>query len=242
MKKRIVRSFIFAMLLVSTSCCAAMAETLSGTVSTKFLPKYVCGNDTVAHDKPVNQTNLFVSLGNGLYANIWGSKSLVGAGYGNEIDATIGYAGPLGKTSNLKMDAGLSYFIMIPMDTMNQDIISPYFELSMKAFDNGISPYAKVDLYFTIGGDEPTVRSHVGASHQWAGTETILLSQDLQMTYDYVAAAPSKTSLTVQHGIVAAWSISKAASIDLRNDIYLPIAGKDREINVVPGIGATYRF
>lgn len=238
-----LRSLLILVALFAITFSAQAAERVSGVVSTKVLPKYVLGNANVAHNEGVLHTNALLKMSNGVYVDIFNSKSLSGAEYGNEVDATLGYATLLDKDRAIGINIGASYFALAPvLDTTRGDIFKPYIELNKK-FSNGIAPYIKIEEYFVMGDDAPPAktRSSIGARHAWQITDKVKLSQNIGGVYEYSPVA-GVSCVIARHSAALSWNVFEQASIDILAETFIPLSGRNKEKNFVPGIGLTYRF
>lgn len=85
----------------------------SVTVSSYISDKYLAfGTGSVLSKDPAVQSDLFISWKNGLFLDLWNSRSLRGSwndgSLGNEIDYQIGWKGTL--ATNLSLAVGATYF------------------------------------------------------------------------------------------------------------------------------------
>ena len=113
-----MKKIIIALAMIVMIVSVVNAE-VSGSLSTKVLPKYVNGDGVIFYDKPVVWTNLFIGSSNGLYVDLWDSKGFSGQNYGNEIDLDGGYAKD-------GLEIGMAYWNITPVTTLNKsDMVSP---------------------------------------------------------------------------------------------------------------------
>lgn len=229
-----MKKVISVVMTVAVMMFSVANAEVSGNLSTKFLPQYVGGDGAVAYDQEVVQTNLFIILPNSIYFDFLGSKSFTGQNYGNELDFTAGY-------SKEDFNVGISYWNLLPVDTLNKDdMLSPYAEIYKKV-GGGFTPFAKVEVLIPLDGSKKKIRTHGGTKHFWQATEKIAISQKLSAVY-VSGTSDSKEGLVARHDIGLSWFATKDFSVDISNNSYIPLNKTDRKTQVVPGIGATYHF
>lgn len=153
---------ILSVLILLLGIPASGAEFL---FSTKIQSQYIAGNGAVFHDKPVLQSDIFIVLQNGIYADIWHSTSLKfdnpNLGSDDEIDYSLGYSRAFGKMS---IDVGALYMNFIDLEQSKGDAVLPYLELSrisQKKFS--ILPYVRFQPAFPVSGDSPKQGYYFGA-------------------------------------------------------------------------------
>lgn len=146
-----MRKIIEILYLVSFVCvCAIAGESLESgwtpSVSARVVvaSKYAAfGSGGILYDKPVIQSDLFVSFRNGFYADLWNSVPFTGHddNFGWEQDLGIGWSGPLsalglnGFASDMTLDLGITYFDEPGLLTLGaNDILYNHVKLS-KAFN-----------------------------------------------------------------------------------------------------------
>lgn len=227
-KMTLVMNIMMTMVvLVST----ANAE-VNGSFSSQLRPKYVGGDGAVFYNNPVVQSNLFVGFSNGVYVDVWGSKSLTsGQNYGNEVDSAIGYA-------KNGLDIGLAHWNLMPVSTLSsEDMLSPYVEFS-KEWKYYLTPFAKVEGLISLDGSGSKVRLHGGVSHVWQMTKDFSLSQKLSMVH----ATGSNAVWTARHEISLVWSVTKSFSMDISSSSFVPLNNAGHETQIVPAVGVTYKF
>lgn len=112
MKSKVVKLLIASLLLNKLEAEESpntVGVTVSSTVANKSL---LFGTGSVLSSDPVVQTDILLSFKNGIYLDLWNSRSLKGSwnngSLGNEIDYGIGWKGIL--TSNLTLNIGVTYF------------------------------------------------------------------------------------------------------------------------------------
>jgi hypothetical protein len=210
------------------------AADISGTVSSKVLPRYVSGDGTLVYSDAVVQSEAIISYNN-FYFDLWGSKGLGEDGYGNEVDVFFGYAGK-------HFDAGIVYFDIEPVFTEDRtDIVCPYAKI-FTDIGGGFKPFAKLELYVPADWQTSlnTSRSQAGMQHSWQIVPSIALNQTLAVVY---ATSHSERNGWIGHYCVGLSAVlGKGISLDIANDLYLPLNSTSRNFQVIPVVGFTYSF
>ena len=170
---------------------AAQAQMPSFSLSVDVASSFVAGsNGRVLHERPVAQTNLRATWGNGLYVNLWGSKSLSGLpsryNFGNEIDYSIGYNGEF-RGFHFTMEA--NYFdVSAPNLFQSQgDVIKFIGEIRhpFKLGDHKLTPFVGVEPTFPVGvSARGGTYWYAGAAHDWDFNPWLSLSHSLRVIYD----------------------------------------------------------
>jgi len=127
-----MKKFLLIMLLVvvaAKNVNAAETPSIYGYGAVKS--SYVLGNALEMSDKPVIQGGVTFSWKSGLYLDIWGSrpfKKQYSTDFGNEIDLTLGWKGPL---LGFRADAGVAHYNLYPVSRLEgNDIWGAYIELT----------------------------------------------------------------------------------------------------------------
>lgn len=219
------------MMIVLALASTASAE-ISGSFSSKFRPKYVGGDGALFYNEPVVQSNLFVGFSNGVYVDVWGSKSLAsGQNYGNEVDPAIGYA-------KNGLDMGLAYWNLMPVGTLSsEDMLSPYVGFS-KVWQYGLAPFVKAEGLINLDGSGSKLRLHGGVNHSWQMAKNFSLSQKLSVVH----TTGSNAVWTARYDISLVWSVTKNFSVDIFNSSFVPLNDAGHETQIVPAIGVTWQF
>lgn len=228
------------------------SEDISFTLSSKVYSQYlIADTGHIGHDKPVIQTDLFISLPKGFYFDLWHSAGLDGTGlssdYGDEIDYTVGWNGKLGE---INLDLGVSYFDLVDLFKLpHGDLIRPYLELN-KGFDitesHRLTPYVYLGFPYSAKGDEFGhgffVRS--GIKHAWQITPELTLNQKTNLFFDN-GACGFDSGILGEYRCDIGWQISKSTTIDLISLKFVtPFTSlsDSRETEIVYGVGITHRF
>lgn len=234
------------MAVLTIICFTGMtfAADITGSFSTKVLPKYVFGDGVLGYNSVVWQNDLFFNLPGGFSLDLWDSKGFNGRSYGNEWDATGAYAHCIDGTG-VCYSVALAFYNLKPTGSIGKkDVISPIAEVNVDAGKN-FKPYAKFELYIPSDGHtvEGTSRSTVGVSHHWQISDEIVLDQKGKVIY--ATGIGCRDAWVLGHELVLSWfpGKDKKLSVDIYNNIYVPLTRDTvRKDEVVPGLGATYRF
>lgn len=227
-------------------------ENFSFTLSSKVYSKYlIADTGHIGHDKPVVQTDLFVSLPKGFYFDLWHSAGLDGTGlssdYGDEIDYTMGWSGKLG---GVNFDLGVSYFDLVDLFKSPQgDLIRPYLKLN-KNFDvsesHRLTPFVYFGFPYSAKGDEFGHGFFVrpGVKHAWQMTSNLTLNQRGNLFFDD-GACGFDSGVFGEYRCDLSWQISKSTTIDLisvKGITPFTSLSDSRKTEIVYGTGITYRF
>ena len=117
---------LMSALIVFTGSRASAESDYSVTASVHVLSEYLVTDGNKPHDNTVIQTDLYVTLPNNLYIDLWWSASPNGSANndgGDEVDYTIGWNGQL---NGYDVDVSLNYFDFTNIgSTKLGDIFSP---------------------------------------------------------------------------------------------------------------------
>lgn len=219
----------------------ATTNAVAGELSTKTATQYVGNNGSVIVNKAVQQTNLFIPLSGGFYADIWNSLAINGDE--KEIDWTAGWSGAV---AALNVNLGVSYFDCGQLFASKDDIVNPYFEISksFKLSDNqSLTPSVKIESpilndNFSLAG----TFTHIGVKHVWQATERLSVVQNVRIMHDDGAYG-------MDSGLVGKYSFSlgvittKSITINASIDISKPFGSiNDRKTEVTPSIGMAIVF
>jgi len=223
---------------------------LRSVYASKYL---VFGTGAVLYDKPVIQTDLFVSFRNGVYLDLWNSTPFEGynRNFGTEQDFGIGWAGPLSKfgvkgpLSSITLDIGTTYFDEPKVLTFGaKDILWSHAKLTKEfkwatiygSFDNFLempgSPYK--------GGNVATFGASKGTS-MFNGL--LNPSTSLALVYDNGGFGNDRGFL-LKGGAELDWRITKRVTLILPQVTYYAPVGVDdsRKLDCVWFAGFCYKF
>lgn len=204
------------------------------TFSSKYYSKFVGDTGTVSYDRPVIQNELNVSLPKGFYANLWYSMSLAHMGLdtndGNEFDPTIGWSGDV---AGVTLDAGITYFDILPVGTFGRgDVWQPYVEFNKEFALNkahGITPYVKTEYGIPVQGnarEDKGLHVHSGLRHKWQIADKLGLSQQAEFTFDDGAFGYSR-AWVYSHTLTVAYSVTDWLSLEVCGKVYVPMEKAD---------------
>lgn len=228
------------------------AGNLSFKVSSKVYSRYLnAGAGNILHDKPVIQTDLFVSLPKGFYFDFWHSAGLDGTGLssdsGDEIDYTVGWSG---EVKNLNLDIGAYYFDCVDIfKSPRGDFVEPYLEVN-KSFDisknQRLTPYVWFGFIYSAKEDEfgHGFYTRFGVKHAWQINPKLRFSQKANLFFDD-GACGFDSGVLGEYRCDLSWQISKSTTLDLISvKAITPFTSlsDSRKTEIVYGAGITRRF
>ncbi len=229
------------LLIVTVLVVLSVGNAAAAELSTKMASQYVGTGGGVLVNKAVQQTNLFIPLSGGFYADIW--NSLAVEGDEKEIDWTAGWSGSL---ATLSVDLGVSYYDCGQLFASQDDIVNPYFEIS-KLFklsaSQSLTPSVRIESPILVADwSLAGTFTHVGVKHVWQATERLSLAQTVKVVHDNGA-------YDMDSGFIGKYSASlnvaatKSITLNASVDISKPFGSiNDRELEVTPNIGVVIRF
>lgn len=241
-----MRKIAIAVMILIVTISIANAE-ISGNISTKLVSRYIANNGFVLHNKATQQTDLFILMPQGFYADLWISLPWDGKeNLGKEADMTIGWNGAIGSTG-VVADLGISYFNYISLSRSDDDMINPYAKISKDftiAENQILSPYVKIETPFPArdrslkGG----IYTNFGIKHTWKIAKKISFSQDICAVYDN-GAYELENGWIGKYNATASVQLGKGYSLDLSLSVFTPLTTfSDRKTEKVPSIGLIYSF
>lgn len=224
----------------------------SQTLTIRVKDKYLLRKNTVAYNKPVVQTDLFISLTKGFYLDLWwtsGFNKNFNGGFDDEIDYTVGWSG---KIKNLNFDLGVAYFDLFSLGRMAGDILDPYFEFG-KSFQikerHTLTPYFRTEIYFPVAwkGVDAKHGAYIfgGVKHEWQALEHLTIKQKLAVLYDTGTFVASDRGLLGDYDLALSWQVTEKMSIDAPTfHAIVPLSNFNdgRKTNTVFGTGITFKF
>lgn len=232
-----MRKIIVAVIAVLVSFTFASASELS----TKTASQFVGSGGAVLVNSAVQQTNLFIPLANGFYADVWNSLSLDGDD--KEIDWTAGWSGSV---VALNMNIGASYFDCGELFHSTGDIINPYAETS-KTFElfesQTLTPSVKIEAPILVGTNSVTgIFTHIGIKHAWQATDRLSVVQTAKIVHDSGAYGMDRGfigSYTASIGVAATKSVTLNTSVAVST----PLGSiHDRSTEVTPSVEIAMKF
>ena len=225
-------------------------EQVTMTLSVDWLSEYVA-DGIVFLDKPVVQTDLYVTLPHGIYLDIWHSVGLndgnFSSDFGDEIDYTIGWSGNI--KDNLVLNVGIAYFDLVDVGTFSSDMVQLYAELSTEAEVGNltISPFIELEQHWVVGwpGVEGGLQVITGVRHNTPlFLDDLDLSQRFQITYDS-GVAGFDSGFIGEYCAGISWQVTDMMSVTpIQLKISSPLGSMDdnRETEMVWGFGASILF
>lgn len=114
---RIRLIYLVTILALALLALASTASAQVVTLTTAVRPIYLGAQGAIFADKPVSQTDIFLSWKNGLFADVWVSTGAdTKLEFDKELDLIVGYAGARGW---LKYSTDFEYFAIQGIDVVN---------------------------------------------------------------------------------------------------------------------------
>lgn len=175
-----MRYFVGWMLFVTLIIMAAMNSRAYGqevTLTTAVRPIYLGAQGSIFADKPVSQTDIFLSWKNGFFADVWVSTGAdTKPEFDKELDFIVGYAGARGW---LKYSTDFEYFAIQGIDVTNVNA-----ELGVGPFFVKLEAYAPVKKGGPHRGLLPNVGFKVSGVPLFEKFESIRLDLAQWVKYD----------------------------------------------------------
>lgn len=249
--KRILMSVFTLMVIMGFAFSLANAEDekVSVSFSSKVWSRYLGSDSAVVHDEPVLQNDVFVSLANGLYFNVWHSVGLddtdLSSNFGDELNFTLGWNG---NTDKLGLDMGIIYIDGLPVFEMIQgDSLMPYIELN-RGFDitdkYSLTPYIKLELLFPLNGDHSSGDILGGIKHNWQLFDRFAINQKAYLLYDN-GVWGSNDGIIGGYNMDSSWKLSEKLAINplmLKVTTSVTSLNDGRKTEMVFGTGLTFHF
>ena len=233
--------------LTASFVSAEDKDKVSVTVTSVVLSKYIGSAGSLAYDKPVWQTDIFISLPKGFYIDLWHSGDLRhGLGsqnYGNEIDWTFGWS-PTFKWA--QVDVGATYIDEPSLfGKWREDYVVPYLEVR-RGIDAGkghtLIPYLRAELILPVkmdweGRDD---RYFLGTRHQWKVAPWLTLNSNLAVVH-----GRANEGIIGKYDLFAFWPVSKKVSLIVPAiKTALPISGvaEGHHSEIAVGAGISFNF
>jgi len=248
MKKLFLCTVVVMVVLTASFISAEEKDKVSVSVTSLVLSKYIGSAGNLGYDRPVWQTDIFISLPKGFYIDLWHSGDLRhGLGsqeYGNEIDYAVGWA-PIFKWGQI--DAGV-VFIDEPnlfRFRSQEDYLMPFAEVR-RTFDVGkghtLSPYFRAELILPVkmdweGRDD---RYYFGTRHQFKVAPWLTLNNNLAIVHGRV-----NEGVIGKYDLFANWPITKKVSLiapAIKTALPLASVAEGHHSEVAVGAGVTINF
>lgn len=214
--------------------------TLSSLVANKYLQP---GTGDVLHNRPVIQTDLLLSFKNGLYLDLWNSRSLQGkwndGNLGNEIDYGLGWDGVV---KGLAAHIGFSYYDEPKAFTLGSGDIF-YTELRLGKELKWLSVTAGYQNYATMpdSGFQGGHLISIGASRaQSLYGDKVVFNASFAGVYD-TGTLGTLAGFMLRGNAGVNWNISKCFTFNVVSvNYYVPLTRRATDAMVMSGL--TFRF
>jgi len=219
-------------------------------LSTEISSQYMGDNGAVFHNQPVLQTELSIAFPKfeGGYFKLRQSMGLDGTGlssdYGDELDYTLGWTG---KKRGIDLDVGVAYLDLWDLlKGPKGDMLLVYLELSKELkFQIPLTVYVKIEDFLSPTGDRSWqgVWYRVGIN-QYVNIidDSVFFEHDLYLLADD-GAFEAESGIVCGYQSRLGWNISNDLTVDISAKMVFPLSSfDDRKFEVVPALGATYRF
>jgi len=197
MKKVVIVSLMSVFLSAGTVFAAEEIKAekpFTITLSSKWMSSYLGAAGSKFHGRVV-QSELLLETPSGFYFGIWNSVGLNDSDwsgdYGDEMDYTIGWSGPVFDDFNL--DVGITYWDCLDVgrmfDKSGEDVLYPYIELSKEIYNKNnhtFTPYIKVAVPYPAKTTAPERGVYIfsGLRHGWQINDKLSFSQDIGLVHD----------------------------------------------------------
>lgn len=258
-KTLVVGVVIFSIMLImlggAFSSAIAEGDEVSLSVSGKVWSRYLGSDGVVYLDKPVFQTDIFVSLNAGYYIDIWHSAGLddadLSSNFGDELDLTFG------RGFNWKgygVDIGIIYIDGLPTFHMKEgDFVEPFVELN-KGFDDIIAdghlftPFLRLELLFPLNDGNDIADIFVGIKYNWQLSNRFSFGSKVYFLYDdAIGNSPTKVFIGGYEADLG-WSIINEGitfnplMFKVRTPLNSVSATDNRKTEAVIGVGFVFCF
>lgn len=248
MKKLFILNVIIglAVLFAVTVMAEVPATDIGPSVSFRSVvgDKYVCfGSGSLLYNKPVIQSDLFISFNDGLYVDLWDSKSLNSSweNYGNEIDYGLGWSG---KIYGFGLDVGVFYYDEPSGLTFDEkDSWNSHIKISRDL--RVCTVYGSLDNYMVMPDSEVE-----GGNLCTLGAQKALEVNKLLSAKTYASVAYDDGAYCGDNGLIfhtggeLDWRITKKLTLIVPEvKVYVPLTVQDaRENEIVLYSGFSYQF
>jgi hypothetical protein len=241
---------------------AAYAGDFGASVSTRVLSQDLSYFGGLSLDRPVQETDIYISLPWGFYVDFWHSMGLndsdLSSDAGDEVDLTVGWAGMVAK--RLSVNAAISHYDYDNLfNEKGGDSISPYVEASLPMKIAGyhcLEPYVLFELDFPLGESDPDIGIYAtgGLKHRWEIGSTVAIIQKLGFRY-YEAPSSPEYGCIADYRFNLAWKIYRLIKWGMMKHVTadipvvkanFPLSNqhetKERGPEVAIGAGLTIKF
>lgn len=247
---------VFVVFFLVAVPVAANAGDYSLTFATGVLSRYVSScSGAVFSDRPVSQSEVFVTTPKGLWFHVWLSKGLgdtdFNYNYSNEVDYGIGWKG---KLKEVDMTIGIYYYDMIKTFQMpNGDIYSPFLEISkdfsLASGKHTFAPYGRFEYFLPMDKDKwssgTRTFSHVGLRHIWKISSKWSISQKARGIYDGGGLGGAEHTILGMYSLAVNWCVAENLTVNPLVYTFstpLSVVGDGRAPQNIIGVGIAYVF
>jgi len=226
--------------MVGMMLVASVGQLVAGpsvSVSSGVANQYIAfGNGGILYGKAVCQSDIFVSFENGIYIDLWNSKSLEGnwgESLGDELDYGIGWSGQIGQGFGLNI--GLTYFDEPMAMTFGPgDVWFSHVKVSHSL--GGVKVFGQYENHTTVAGTsyEGGNLWSLGVSKSQGYHDFITVDVSGTLTYDD-GAYGNDSGLLAKSSLGCSWKVSDHLTVVLPQlNLYVPWAVNDsRETEIV---------
>lgn len=232
------------------NACAEGLTPTSLTLTSVYRSKYVLGNGVVVADKPVFQTDLFLTTNSGLTLDLWTSVpadlSDLGEDYATEVDLYLGWSGKVG---DFNLSLGANYADMyrtLSVESSDLLILSAELSRDFHLMPNlSVSPFLRVETNFTFDGVVcGDTLPRVGTKFAWNVTDSLTFSGKAMLVYDPgIYGGDSALVGSVESSL--SWKLGDSATLEFPYVRYVsPITSVSdgRKGEFVYGLGISIKF
>ena len=241
-------TFAAAILFSSFTVQAQDSQWPSVTVSSLVADKYIAfGTGSLLSKDPAVQSDVNISFKNGLYIDLWNSRSLKGSwnddSFGNEVDYQVGWRGAV--ATNLSLDIGVTYFDEPKAFTFGAGDILYTHAFLTKDFKylSATMGYENYTAMPDSGFNGGNLLSLGVSKHGSFCKDKISLHASVTGVYD-TGTIGTRSGLIFRGGAGADWNISKRLTLNVLGvNWYAPLTPHDKRVaQVVFSSGFTLRL
>jgi len=235
-------------LFLSLTAQAQESQWPNVTISSLVANKYIAfGTGSLLSKDPVVQSDANILFKNGLYIDLWNSRSLVGSwddgSFGNEVDYQVGWRGAV--ATNLSFDIGVTYFDEPKAFTFGPGDILYSHAFLTRGFKH-LSVTAGYENYTAMPGSGfrgGNLLSLGVSKHQSFCKDKVGLHASVTGVYD-TGTIGTHPGFILRGGAGADWNITKKLTLNVLGvNWYVPLTPHDKRVaDVVFSCGFTLRL
>jgi hypothetical protein len=217
-------------------------------VNSSFRSKYLFSSGANLYDKPVVQSEVFVSLVNGIFLDVWNSVPVclheLGDNYATEIFTTVGW---MGNIKEYTIQAGLSYEDIhhtLHFEASDYIILSSEVLREFKKGKMSVSPFARTEVNFTRNGSSNgDVFVKMGSRYEYSLCPLLTLKGKMMVVYDPGIAGGNVAWVgNIDMGLWWKWARANIEFPYIRFVQPLTRVTDGRKADIVYGAGMTFTF